>query len=82
MYYILYITFLDKTKVIVFWLENADVSRTQGVCNVIYIYFFDLPQVRYNIIICICVTDFREGNVLPPYHLSVSSLEKDHSKQG
>ena len=43
MYYILHITFLDKTKVIVFWLENADVNRTQGVCNVIYIYFLDLP---------------------------------------
>ena len=31
--------FLDITKVADFQWENADVSRTQGVCHVIYIFF-------------------------------------------
>ena len=30
--------FLDITKVADFRLKNADVSRTQGVCHVIYIF--------------------------------------------
>ena len=30
---------LDILKVVNFWLENADVSRTQGVYHVISIYF-------------------------------------------
>ena len=32
--------FLDITKVIkLFPVSNADISRTQGVCHVIYIFF-------------------------------------------
>ena len=30
--------FLDITKVADFWWNNADVSRTQGVCHMIYIF--------------------------------------------
>ena len=32
--------FLDITKFADFWWKNADVSRTQGVCQVIYIIFW------------------------------------------
>ena len=31
--------FLDITKIADFQWKNADVSRTQGVCHVIYIFF-------------------------------------------
>ena len=31
--------FLHKTKVTDFCLRNADVSRTQEVCHLIYIFF-------------------------------------------
>ena len=31
--------YLDIGKVSDFWLKNAEVSRTQGVCHVIYIFF-------------------------------------------
>ena len=31
--------FLDITKVADFWWKNADVSRTQELCRVIYIFF-------------------------------------------
>ena len=31
--------FVDITKVPDFLCKNADVSRTQGVCHVIYIFF-------------------------------------------
>ena len=30
--------FFDITKIADFWWKNADVSRTQGVCHVIYIF--------------------------------------------
>ena len=29
----------DIVKFVVFWLKNADVSRIQGVCHVIHIFF-------------------------------------------
>ena len=31
--------FLNIRKVVSFQLKNADVSRTQGVCHVIYTFF-------------------------------------------
>ena len=31
--------FLDILKIADFWSKNADVSRTQGVCQVIYVVF-------------------------------------------
>ena len=31
--------FLDIAKFADFWRKNADVSRTQGVCHVILIFF-------------------------------------------
>ena len=31
--------FLDVAKFADFRLKNADVSRTQGVCHVIYVFF-------------------------------------------
>ena len=31
--------FLDVTKVVDFRIKNADASRTQGVCQVTYIFF-------------------------------------------
>ena len=31
--------FPNITKIANFWLKNADVSRTQGVCHVIYVFF-------------------------------------------
>ena len=31
--------FLDIAKFADLWLKNADVSRAQGVCHVIYIFF-------------------------------------------
>ena len=31
--------FLDITKVADFWWKNADISRSQGVCHMIYIFF-------------------------------------------
>ena len=50
--------------------KNADVSRTQGVCHVIHIFFGSpLGKFRH----CrICATDFRP----PPPPPSVSSPEK------
>ena len=36
--------FLDITKVADFQWKNADVSRTQGVCHVIYIFWFFFRQ--------------------------------------
>ena len=61
--------FLDTAKFVDFWWKIADVSRTQGMCHVIYI-FLDLFWVRYN---CakfhhcgICVGDFREGVLFFP----------------
>ena len=33
------VVFLDITKFADFWLKNTDVSRTQGVCHVIHIFF-------------------------------------------
>ena len=55
--------FLDIAKFADFQWKNANVSRTKGVCHVIYI-FLALLWVRY---MCatfyhcrICVTDFRE----------------------
>ena len=35
----IYILFLDIAKLADFLWQNADVSRTQGVCHVIYIFF-------------------------------------------
>ena len=60
--------FLDVRKVADFREKNADVSRTQGVCDV-FIYFFNVLKVRYaNFHYCrICVTDFREGSLFAPY---------------
>ena len=56
--------FLDIAKTHDFRWKNANASRTQGVCQMIYI-FLDLLYVRYN---CakfyhsrICVTDFKEA---------------------
>ena len=38
--------FLDVTKVADFRLKNADVTRTQEVCHVIYMFFgFSLGKV-------------------------------------
>ena len=61
--------FLDIAKLGDFQWKIVDVSRTQDVCHVIYI-FLDLIYVKYN---CakfyqcrICMTDFREGEILPP----------------
>ena len=34
--------FLDRAKFSDFWWENADVSRIQGMCHVIHLYFLDL----------------------------------------
>ena len=31
--------FLDITRFAHFWWKNADVSRTQGFCHVIHIFF-------------------------------------------
>ena len=31
--------FLDIAKFADFWCKNADVSRTQGICYVIHIFF-------------------------------------------
>ena len=31
--------FLNITKIADFWVKNADVARTQGVCHVIYTFF-------------------------------------------
>ena len=31
--------FLNITKIADFWVKNADVTRTQGVCHVIYTFF-------------------------------------------
>ena len=31
--------FLDLAKFADFWRKNVDVSRTQGVCHVIHIFF-------------------------------------------
>ena len=31
--------FLDIAKFVDFWLKNADVGRTQGLCHVIHIFF-------------------------------------------
>ena len=31
--------FLDITKGADFWWRNADVNRTQGVCQVLYMFF-------------------------------------------
>ena len=55
--------FPNKTKIDDFYLRNADVSRPQGLCHVIYI-FLELLYARFK---CaksnhcgICVTDFRK----------------------
>ena len=68
--------FLDITKLANFWLKNANISRIQGVCHMIYI-FVDPLWVRCN---CakfhhckMYVTD-----VLPFCPPSVSSPEKVH----
>ena len=37
--------FLDIAKFADFWWKNANVSRTQAVCHVIYI-FFGFPLVK------------------------------------
>ena len=34
--------FLDLAKFANFWCKNADVSKTQRVCHVIYIFFGSL----------------------------------------
>ena len=64
--------FSDTAKFADFQLKSADVSRTQGVCHVIPM-FFGLLWVRYN---CAkfhpcrrCVAGFREGAFLPLLHL-------------
>ena len=62
--YNLYLYFL-----IFFRRKKADVSRKQGVCHVIYIFFvfLDLLKVNYNLVkfqhCRICVTEFREGDI-------------------
>ena len=60
-----YICILDIAK---FPVKNADVSRTQGVCQVIYI-FSGSSWVKYNCVkfhhCRICMTDFREGGPHP-----------------
>ena len=54
-----------------FWWKNADVSRTQGVCHVIYMCFVMTGKVRYDcasfIIVGYCVTVFREGPLFAPH---------------
>ena len=59
--------FLDLAKFAEFRWKNADVSRTQGVCHLIHI-FFGSSLGKYN---CskfnhwrICVTDFKEAAFL------------------
>ena len=34
--------FLDRAKFSDFWQKNTDVSRIQGVCHLIHLYFLDL----------------------------------------
>ena len=46
-----YNLYLDIAKLVDSGWKNADVSRTQGVCHVIHIFFHHCR---------ICVTDFRE----------------------
>ena len=77
--------FSDIAKFADFRRKNADVSGTQGVCHVnyIFIYFVGLLELRYN---CakfhhcrICVTDFREvGLFAPPFPIRKQS-RKDSS---
>ena len=31
--------FLDVTKTADFWWKNSDVSRTEGLCHMIYVFF-------------------------------------------
>ena len=68
----------------IFGEKNADVSRTQEVCHVIYIFsgsFLDKCNCAKFHHCRICVTDFMEGGPfgnLP----SVSSPEKAHPEQG
>ena len=45
----------DLAKFADFRWKNTDVSKTQGVCHVIYIFFGKFHHCR------ICVTDFKEG---------------------
>ena len=69
---------LDIAKFPSFWRKNTDVSRTQGVCQGVHIYFSDLLKVRYNYAKShhcnISLADFREEGSSP----SVSSHEKTH----
>ena len=34
------LVFPDVTKIVDFQWKNADVNRTQGVCHVIYVFFW------------------------------------------
>ena len=71
--------FLDTTNIADFRCNNADVSRTQWVCHMTYV-FYDFFKVRYN---CakffnygMC-TDFKKGTFLPSAP-SVRSPKKAH----
>ena len=75
--------FPDVTKIADFQWKNADVSRTQGVCHVTFVFFWS-PLGKYN---CAkfhqcraCVTDFREGGPFCTTPPSMSSPEKAHHK--
>ena len=55
--------YLDITKVDDFQQKNPDVSKTQGVCHVIFLFFgSSLDKFHF----MIRVTDFREGDLFAP----------------
>ena len=61
--------FVDIAKFYDFRRKNADVSRTQGMCHVIYIPFGS-SLVRYNFAKFhqrrVCAADFKEGDLFAP----------------
>ena len=65
--------FLDITKVVLDFLwNNADICSTQRLCHVIFFFFLDLLEIRYNCAkfhYCrICVIDYKEGGSFAPPH--------------
>ena len=72
--------FLDMTKVANFWWKNADASRSQDVCHMIYLFgsfLAGLGITMPSFITVGSVTDFKNAfsTLSPP---SVSSPEKVH----
>ena len=75
---------LDVTKIVDFWWEYTDVSRTQEVCQVIYMCLY-LLWVRYNCVkfhhCRMCRKFQRVGPFCRfPYSMSVSNPERAHSE--